>query len=114
MFRLDLTVSLLFFFRRFERRYRAFGATRFDCVAADVPGLGADPGALRAAAASMKEPITVISAYSLDAAHRQALEQLASLDYRFRRTTAPLESRIPYSSLVEQMGLHRAPLHTHF
>ena len=45
--------------------------------------------------------------------HRQALEQLASLDYRFRRTTAPLASRIPYSSLVEQMGLHRAPLHTY-
>lgn len=31
--------------------------------------------ALRAAAASMKEPITVISAYPLDAAHRQVLEQ---------------------------------------
>ena len=25
----------------------------------------------------------------------------------------PLDSRIPYSSLVEQMGLHRKPLHAY-
>ncbi len=43
--------------------------------------------------------------------HRQALEQLATGDYRYRRTAAPLEAWIPYSSLVEQMGLHRTPLH---
>ena len=45
------------------------------------------------------------------ALHRQALELLASSDYRYRRTSPPLEAQIPYSSLVEQMGLHRAPLH---
>ncbi len=43
--------------------------------------------------------------------HREALELLASGDYRFRRTAPPLEAQIPYSSLVEQMGLHRTPLH---
>ncbi len=42
--------------------------------------------------------------------HRQALEQLAST-HDYRRTAKPLESWIPYSSLVEQMGLYRTPLH---
>ncbi len=43
--------------------------------------------------------------------HRQALELLASGEYRYRRTARPFETQIPYSSLVEQMGLHRTPLH---
>ncbi len=43
--------------------------------------------------------------------HRQALELLGDGGDRFRRTAEPLETWIPYSSLVEQMGLHRAPLH---
>jgi len=30
------------FFRRFERRYRAFGATRFDCLPVDDPALRGD------------------------------------------------------------------------
>jgi dipeptidase E len=38
------------FFRRFERRYRSFGGTRFDCVAADAPELAASAAARRAAA----------------------------------------------------------------
>jgi dipeptidase E len=32
----------LSFFRRFERRYRAFGATRFDCLPVDDPALRGD------------------------------------------------------------------------
>ncbi len=43
--------------------------------------------------------------------HREALELLTSGEYRFRRTARPLEAQIPYSSLVEQMGLQRMPLH---
>ena len=43
--------------------------------------------------------------------HRQALELLAAEDYRYRCTAAPFATQIPYSSLVEQMGLHRTPLH---
>ena len=43
--------------------------------------------------------------------HRQALELLAAGEYRYRRTAPVLAARIPYSSLVEQMGLHRTPLH---
>jgi len=38
------------FYRRFERRYRAFGATHFDCVPADIPELVRDSGARRRAA----------------------------------------------------------------
>ncbi len=45
--------------------------------------------------------------------HRQALELLASGGYRYRRTAPPFQAWIPYSTLVEQMGLHRTPLH-HF
>ncbi len=43
--------------------------------------------------------------------HCEALELLDSGEYRYRRTARPFESQIPYSSLVEQMGLHRKPLH---
>ncbi len=43
--------------------------------------------------------------------HRQALELLASGGYRYRHTAPPFQSWIPYSTLVEQMGLHRTPLH---
>ena len=43
--------------------------------------------------------------------HRQALEMLDTGAYGFRRTGRPFETQIPYSSLVEQMGLHRTPLH---
>ncbi len=43
--------------------------------------------------------------------HREALELLTSGDYKYCRTAPPLEAQIPYSSLVEQMGLHRTPLH---
>ena len=43
--------------------------------------------------------------------HRQALELLAASEYRYRKTAPPLATQIPYSSLVEQMGLHRTPLH---
>ncbi len=42
--------------------------------------------------------------------HREALELLASGEYKYRRTAPTLEAQIPYSSLVEQMGLHRTPL----
>ena len=45
--------------------------------------------------------------------HRQALEMLGDRSYRYRRVAKPLKTRIPYSSLVEQMGVHRTPLH-HF
>ncbi len=45
--------------------------------------------------------------------HRRALELLASGDYRYRRTAPPFEAQIPYSSLVEQMGLNRTPLHAY-
>jgi dipeptidase E len=38
------------FYRRFERRYRAFGGTRFECVAADHPALSVDNSVHRAAA----------------------------------------------------------------
>jgi len=38
------------FYRRFERRYRAFGATRFACVAADDPRLAGNRAAWSAAA----------------------------------------------------------------
>jgi len=38
------------FFRRFERRYRAFGGTHFDCVPADLPELEHDARARREAA----------------------------------------------------------------
>jgi dipeptidase E len=38
------------FYRRFERRYRAFGGTRFECVAADDSSLASDGAARRAAA----------------------------------------------------------------
>jgi dipeptidase E len=34
------------YYRRFERRYKAFGATEFNCLAADDPALG-QPGAAR-------------------------------------------------------------------
>jgi dipeptidase E len=43
------------FYRRFERRYRAFGVNRFECVAADEPSLVADPGARRAAARKLAD-----------------------------------------------------------
>ncbi|MEM7350377.1 MAG: AAA family ATPase [Acidobacteriota bacterium] len=43
--------------------------------------------------------------------HRETSELLATNDYRFRRTSELLTSQIPYSSLIEQMGHHRAPLH---
>ncbi len=43
--------------------------------------------------------------------HRQALQQLASGTHDYRRTAEPLDAWIPYSSLVEQMGLYRTPLH---
>jgi len=42
------------FFRRFRRRYAAFGAKRFACVAADDPSLIGDPGARRAAVATLR------------------------------------------------------------
>ncbi|MCP3961069.1 MAG: ParA family protein [bacterium] len=45
--------------------------------------------------------------------HRQARELVTESDYRFRRVAEPLETQIPYSSLIEQMGVHRMPLH-HF
>ena len=45
--------------------------------------------------------------------HRQALELLESGEYDYRRTARPFTAQIPYSSLVEQMGLHRAPLHAY-
>lgn len=32
------------FFRRFERRYRSYGATEFDCVPVDGPSVRSDPG----------------------------------------------------------------------
>lgn len=35
------------FFRRFERRYRAFGASHFDCLPVDSPALRGDRGAER-------------------------------------------------------------------
>jgi dipeptidase E len=38
------------FFRRFERRYRAFGATRFECVPADAPDWRPGRGRRRPAA----------------------------------------------------------------
>lgn len=38
------------FFRRFERRYRAFGGTHFRCVPADLPALATDGRARRRAA----------------------------------------------------------------
>lgn len=41
------------FFRRFERRYRAFGGTHFRCVAPDLPELASDPAARRRAAAAL-------------------------------------------------------------
>jgi len=43
----------LAFFRRFERRYRAFGGTCFERVAADDPALAADGPARRAAAGTI-------------------------------------------------------------
>jgi len=43
--------------------------------------------------------------------HRQALELLAPEGNRWRRTAPPFAAQIPYSSLVEQMGIQRAPLH---
>jgi cellulose biosynthesis protein BcsQ len=42
--------------------------------------------------------------------HRAGLRLVDGSDYAYRRTEGFLEARIPYSSLVEQMGLHRAPL----
>ena len=43
--------------------------------------------------------------------HRETAALFASHDYRFRRTSELLSSQIPYSSLIEQMGHQRAPLH---
>ena len=42
--------------------------------------------------------------------HRAGLELVAESGYDHRRTDGFLAARIPYSSLVEQMGIHRAPL----
>lgn len=42
--------------------------------------------------------------------HRQGERLIADSDYRYRRMDGFLDIRIPYSSLVEQMGLQRAPL----
>jgi dipeptidase E len=41
------------YFRRFERRYRAFGGTHFSCLPADSPGLTDDAAARREAAAQL-------------------------------------------------------------
>jgi dipeptidase E len=42
------------FYRRFERRYRAFGATRFECLAADEPRLVESTSARRSAARTIR------------------------------------------------------------
>lgn len=42
--------------------------------------------------------------------HRETCEQLQQGDPELRRTQPFLETLIPYSSLIEQMGQHRAPL----
>lgn len=43
------------FFRRFERRYRAFGGSNFDCVAADDPELPSSAEARRHAARTIRD-----------------------------------------------------------
>jgi dipeptidase E len=43
------------YFRRFERRYRAFGATDFACVAADEPSLASAGTARREAARTIRD-----------------------------------------------------------
>jgi dipeptidase E len=45
----------LTFYRRFERRYRAFGGTRFECVAPDVPELAREGAARRVAARKIRD-----------------------------------------------------------
>ena len=43
--------------------------------------------------------------------HRAGSELFTKEDGRLARTARLLETEIPYSSLIEQMGLHRTPLH---
>ncbi len=42
--------------------------------------------------------------------HRETCELLLKADGSLRRTRRFLETKIPYSSLIEQMGQHRSPL----
>ena len=43
--------------------------------------------------------------------HRDTRRMLEELEAPLSRTADLLETEIPYSSLIEQMGLHRTPLH---
>lgn len=66
------------FFRRFERRYRAFGAERFDLVAPDDPRLLEDRDAFRDAVRTLRASDVVYLAggntfYFLDALRRSGL-----------------------------------------